>query len=299
MLPSLLFVAASAYDVALDSLIVALSAKKSKPEPIYVYGRDKAFPEDLKADDTQHLAVNIKAVNAANKKEKIQPAQIALLLKMKEEQRLPAGMPRIQQFELEPIDDIMGVILSFGHKNFKAVAGKYEMSILVADSKIEKPLIHPLGDITLNFSEPIPVIDIALKDRRVYALKSEQEYHPAEPIFHKFREPEKRPPYVVSLIFLILSCAFPLAVFFAGLGVLRVNYSYLPTGKGRLFSIAFMTLLLICALILACFFLFLNIVETAQLLAPVFLAAILVGHQSLCATKDARKLGAAKEAKKH
>nr|XP_022292604.1 dolichyl-diphosphooligosaccharide--protein glycosyltransferase subunit 2-like isoform X1 [Crassostrea virginica] len=78
---------------------------------------------------------------------------------------------------------------------FGYLSGKYSMELIIGDAVIENPFSWVLGDVSLNFPEGQAPKDKGM-DR--YAKKPE--------IKHLFREPEKRPPVVVSTVFTSWSC---------------------------------------------------------------------------------------------
>lgn len=100
---------------------------------------------------------------------------------------------------------------------------------------------------------------------------------PKQQIVHQFRQPEKRPPRLVSDIFTVL-CAIPLLVLVAlwfKLGINLSNFSFSLSGIG--FFLSFGSILGLFGL----FWYKLNMFETLRLLIPLAIVTFLCGHQFL------------------
>jgi oligosaccharyltransferase complex subunit delta (ribophorin II) len=99
---------------------------------------------------------------------------------------------------------------------FKHVSGVYSMDLIIGDFLLKTPIVWNFGDIKLKFLEfesvTEPFADF---------------YSPKKLISHTFREPEPRPPHVVSLLFTVLSLA-PLLVLFVMWAHLGVNIKNFP-----------------------------------------------------------------------
>ncbi|VIO88076.1 Uncharacterized protein BM_BM5031 [Brugia malayi] len=103
-------------------------------------------------------------------------------------------------------------------KDFEGLSGRYAVRLVVGDSAISHPLDWNLMDINLKL--PAVVASKIKKSERVV-------YEKAPEISHLFREPEKRPPRIVSTIFVFLS-AFPLLIVLILWLLIGINFGNLP-----------------------------------------------------------------------
>lgn len=149
---------------------------------------------------------------------------------------------------------------------FQHKSGVYSLELIVGDSAISNSFRWHLADIELKFHE--------VKEP---AASVNQSRSPRPEIIHQFREPEKRPPRVVSDVFTVL-CAVPLVILFllwTKLGINISNFSF------NLFGIGFY---LSFGAILALFGLFwyqLNMFETLRLLIPLAILTFFFGNRFL------------------
>jgi oligosaccharyltransferase complex subunit delta (ribophorin II) len=130
------------------------------------------------------------------------------------------------------------VDLQKSSKDFDFLSGKYSMKMIVGDAVISNPFVWHLADINLKFAE---------QDKPKPSGKAVI-YKPLPEIKHLFREPEKRPPGVVSDTFTILALV-PLAVLlilWLRIGINFWNFSLSPAslgyhiGLGAIFGLYFM-----------------------------------------------------------
>ena len=158
-------------------------------------------------------------------------------------------------------------------KDFAGVSGKYQMKMIIGDAVISNPLSWNVADVKITFAEgPAPT-----KSEDVVGKKPE--------IKHKFREPEKRPPAVVSNAFTLL-CLAPLVVLFAAWAKLGVNISAFPfslssigfhAGLGAIFTLYFY------------FWLNMNMFTTMKYLIMVGVVTFLCGNSMLAKIAEKRK----------
>ncbi|XP_013402149.1 dolichyl-diphosphooligosaccharide--protein glycosyltransferase subunit 2 [Lingula anatina] len=100
-------------------------------------------------------------------------------------------------------------------KDFGWLSGKYTMDLVVGDAVIENPLFWTVADVSLTFPEgsapKAPASDL---------------YAPKKNIEHMFRQPEKRPPGTVSMLFtaLVLAPAALLLILWLTIGVNISNF---------------------------------------------------------------------------
>ena len=92
-------------------------------------------------------------------------------------------------------------------KEFGGKSGKYEIHLIIGDAVISNPQAWHLADIDLSFPGEVaadvkPNVD-GLQTHIVEGIKPE--------IKHTFRQPEKRPPAIISNAFTIL-CLVPILI---------------------------------------------------------------------------------------
>lgn len=155
--------------------------------------------------------------------------------------------------------------LSVRGVDFAQRSGAYAVELIVGDAAISNSFRWPLAEVALKFAgEAKPKGECQLRK-------------PKTEIVHMFREPEKRPPIVVSNFFTLL-CAAPLGLLVIIWLKLRVNISALPLSlsalgfHGGLGAILFL------------FFIFwrqLNMFETIRYLLPLALLTFICGNRLL------------------
>uniref|UniRef100_H2Z5M2 Dolichyl-diphosphooligosaccharide--protein glycosyltransferase subunit 2 n=1 Tax=Ciona savignyi TaxID=51511 RepID=H2Z5M2_CIOSA len=91
---------------------------------------------------------------------------------------------------------------SAGKEQFNSASGKYSMFLIVGDATISNPVFWHFGDINLKIGE-------AQKPKSSFGAQ----YSAKPEIHHIFRQPEERPPTVVSQAFTI-ACLFPVVLLF-------------------------------------------------------------------------------------
>uniref|UniRef100_A0A8C3G8Y9 Dolichyl-diphosphooligosaccharide--protein glycosyltransferase subunit 2 n=1 Tax=Cyclopterus lumpus TaxID=8103 RepID=A0A8C3G8Y9_CYCLU len=104
---------------------------------------------------------------------------------------------------------------------FNSISGTYSLHLIVGDATLENPILWNVADVVLKFvDEEAPV---AIQPKTLYVPKPE--------IQHLFREPEKKPPTVVSNTFtaLILSPLLLLLILWLKLGANISNFSFTPS----------------------------------------------------------------------
>ncbi|XP_022292604.2 dolichyl-diphosphooligosaccharide--protein glycosyltransferase subunit 2-like [Crassostrea virginica] len=157
---------------------------------------------------------------------------------------------------------------------FGYLSGKYSMELIIGDAVIENPFSWVLGDVSLNFPEGQAPKDKGM-DR--YAKKPE--------IKHLFREPEKRPPVVVSTVFtfLVLSPVLILALLWMKIGV---NVSNFPMS---LSALGFHLCLAAIFGLYYCYWVQLNMFQTARYLGLLALPTFIFGNRLLSGIASKRK----------
>ncbi|KAM3923953.1 dolichyl-diphosphooligosaccharide--protein glycosyltransferase subunit 2 isoform 2-T2 [Leptodactylus fuscus] len=116
------------------------------------------------------------------------------------------------RFELDP---------SERKSEFDSASGTYTLYLIVGDATLENPLLWDVADVVIKFPEedtPTPI-------------QSKNLFTPKPDIQHLFREPEKRPPNVVSNTFtaLVLAPLLLLFILWVKIGVNISNFSFSPS----------------------------------------------------------------------
>eukprot|EP01137_Pigoraptor_chileana_P027428 Opistho-2@10012 len=144
------------------------------------------------------------------------------------------------------------------------VSGEYTAEIIVGDAVLDAPISFTAASIALRAATPATAAAPA-------------HFGPKPVITHLFREPEKRPPAVVSLAFtaIVLSPFLVLLVLWGALGANISNFSF------SLYSLAFHGGIGAILAILALFWLQLTIFETLGYLAVAGVVTFLAGNKAL------------------
>ena len=161
----------------------------------------------------------------------------------------------------------------FGHRS-----GKYKLNLLVGDAVISNPVDWHVADVDLSF--PATGESPSASDADTSKARPE--------IRHLFREPEKRPPAVVSNLFTAL-CIAPLLIMFVGWMIVGVNVS---SFSFSLSSIGFHAGLLAIFTLYYYFWLQLNMFTTFKYLLGVGVVTFLCGNSMLVKIAEKRKAAA-------
>jgi oligosaccharyltransferase complex subunit delta (ribophorin II) len=159
-------------------------------------------------------------------------------------------------------------------KEFNSLSGKYTMDLIVGDAVIENPVSWTMAEIQLTFH-----------DDATSTTSDQYRYSKRPEIKHLFREPEKRPPVVVSNLFtgLVLLPLLILVICWLKIGV---NISHFPcslaaigfhVGLGAIFGLY------------ACYFLHLNMFVTLKYLGLIGIPTFLFGNKLLSTIAARRK----------
>ena len=164
-------------------------------------------------------------------------------------------------------------------KDFGHSSGKYKVSLIVGDAVISNPVDWHVADIALSFPASGESPTAAAAD----------DISKARPeIRHLFREPEKRPPAVVSNLFTLL-CLAPIGIMFVGWIVVGVNVS---SFSFSLSSIGFHAGLFTIFALYYYFWLQLNMFTTFKYLLGVGVVTFLCGNSMLIKIAEKRKVAA-------
>ncbi|XP_029007288.1 dolichyl-diphosphooligosaccharide--protein glycosyltransferase subunit 2 isoform X2 [Betta splendens] len=104
---------------------------------------------------------------------------------------------------------------------FDSISGTYSLYLIVGDATLENPILWNVADVMLKF----------LDEEAPATIQPKTLYVPKPEIKHLFREPEKKPPTVVSNAFtaLILSPFLLLLILWFKLGANISNFSFSPS----------------------------------------------------------------------
>ncbi|XP_023714512.1 dolichyl-diphosphooligosaccharide--protein glycosyltransferase subunit 2 [Cryptotermes secundus] len=159
---------------------------------------------------------------------------------------------------------------------FGYLSGLYSMELIVGDAVLSNSFSWIVADVVLKFSDSVPVPSSS-KDQYLYAPKPE--------IKHLFREPERRPPALVSNLFtgLVLVPFLMLFVLWAKLGV---NISNFPLSLSALgFHLGLGGIFLLFGV----FWLQLNMFQTIKYLLGIGVVTFLCGNKLLAKIASDRK----------
>ncbi|XP_043839982.1 dolichyl-diphosphooligosaccharide--protein glycosyltransferase subunit 2 isoform X3 [Dromiciops gliroides] len=104
---------------------------------------------------------------------------------------------------------------------FDSASGTYTLYLIIGDATLENPILWNVADIVIKFPE----------EDAPSTILSKNLFTPKQEIQHLFREPEKRPPTVVSNTFtaLILSPLLLLFILWFRLGANISNFTFAPS----------------------------------------------------------------------
>ncbi|XP_066528873.1 dolichyl-diphosphooligosaccharide--protein glycosyltransferase subunit 2 isoform X2 [Hoplias malabaricus] len=150
---------------------------------------------------------------------------------------------------------------------FDSISGTYALYLMVGDATLENPVLWNMADVVLKFpDEEIPT-----------TVQSKNLYVPKQEIQHLFREPEKRPPTVLSNTFtaLVLSPFLLLLILWFKLGANISNFSFSPSSV--LFHIGHAAMLGLMYV----YWTHLNMFQTLKYLAIIGSLTFLAGNRML------------------
>lgn len=160
------------------------------------------------------------------------------------------------------------VEIDFGSnaKNFRHQSGKYSVELVVSDSLFENPTVLKLSELSVTFVEESTA---GVEKSLLYSKKPE--------IKHLFRQPEKRPPPALSLLFAAL-CFVPMCLVL--LLWLKIGFNF---SKFQ-FSLSGLVFHLSLAGIFGlfyCYWVQINMFQTVRYLGALGLVALFSGNQLL------------------
>jgi len=143
-------------------------------------------------------------------------------------------------------------------------SGDYTLTLILGDAVVSNPVAWTIADLALS----LPVGEVKA---------AQSIYQPKPEIKHTFREPETRPPQLVSTVFtlLCLSPLLALLLLWAKLGVNIANFSFSLTSLGFHLGLGAIFLLYLY------FWLQLNMFETVRYLVLIGIVTFLCGNNLL------------------
>uniref|UniRef100_A0A8C7UDD7 Dolichyl-diphosphooligosaccharide--protein glycosyltransferase subunit 2 n=1 Tax=Oncorhynchus mykiss TaxID=8022 RepID=A0A8C7UDD7_ONCMY len=159
---------------------------------------------------------------------------------------------------------------------FDSMSGTYVLHLIVGDATLENPILWNVADVVLKF----------LDEEAPAAIQSKTLYMPKPDIQHLFREPEKKPPTVVSNTFtaLVLSPFLLLLILWFKLGANISNFSLSPSSV--LFHVGHACMLGLMYV----YWTHLNMFQTLKYLAIIGSLTFLAGNRML-AQKAVKRYG--------
>ncbi|KAJ1124011.1 hypothetical protein NDU88_002475 [Pleurodeles waltl] len=118
----------------------------------------------------------------------------------------------VYKFELDPTER---------KTEFDSASGTYTLYLIIGDPTLENPILWNMADVVIKFPE----------EDAPATVQSKTLFAPKPDIQHLFREPEKRPPTVVSNTFtaLVLSPLLLLFILWIKIGANISNFSFAPS----------------------------------------------------------------------
>lgn len=227
--------------------------------------------ESLVVDSHQRLVIKFTVKDSDyGKLSKIQQAVVKLInKKTKLEATVVFHSDSNRNFKLNLDPSSVGDVLNF-------ISDDYEVVVIIADSLISSSIKWSVADVKLRFAQD------GIPEKNLDVVNY---YLPKPEIKHLFREPEKRPPAVVSNVFtaFVLAPLFILLILWAKLGVNLKNFPF------TLSSITFHLGLGSIFALFGVFWLQLNMFQTIKYLLMLGAVTFLSGNKMLSAIASKSK----------
>uniref|UniRef100_A0A8D0BL53 Dolichyl-diphosphooligosaccharide--protein glycosyltransferase subunit 2 n=1 Tax=Salvator merianae TaxID=96440 RepID=A0A8D0BL53_SALMN len=168
------------------------------------------------ADSHQNFALSFQLIDVNTGAELIPHQTFVRLHNQKTEQEVvfvaEPDSKNIYKFELDT---------SERKTEFDSASGTYTLYLIIGDATLENPILWNVADVVIKFPE----------EDAPSTVQSKNLFTPKPEIQHLFREPEKRPPTVVSNTFtaLILSPLLLLFILWIKIGANISNFSFAPS----------------------------------------------------------------------
>jgi len=156
--------------------------------------------------------------------------------------------------------------LNYKGKELNFRSGNYAIRLVAGDTRLAKSINWPLGKVNIQFNQE-PITESSWLDR--YLARPE--------IIHQFKQPEKRPPVVVSHAFtlLVLSPVLMLVLCWSKIGLNFSKFSF------SISAILFHGSLFLIFVLYTLFFIQMNMFQLLKCLTGVFIVTGLAGHRLL------------------
>ncbi|KAK6760070.1 hypothetical protein RB195_021548 [Necator americanus] len=229
------------------------------------------FGKVLQADNTKRVYISFSIKPHSGAAAPIQPHQVFVLFKHS------SGAEVFYTADVQTGGKyLLDINLAKAHKDFEGLSGKYTAHLIIGDARIRSPIDWPFADFSLTI--PPTQKHVEPKSHRI-------EYDPKPEIKHVFRQPEKRPPTIVSDAFTVI-CLAPLLLLLILWLRIGMNFGNMPVsiwtlffhlGLAALFGLYFV------------FWLRLNMFDTLKYLAGISAFTYLAGNRVLRAIAEKRK----------
>lgn len=161
-------------------------------------------------------------------------------------------------------------------KQIGTQGGLFELALLLGDTSVSKPLQWVLADVTVKHA---PLDDGKQPPSPVN--KMDQISAPKIEISHVFRQPDKRPPAIVSLFFTIV-VFIPLAGFSFAMIQLHANIKGFPqAGAQQIWALGFHAGILAILATYLVFWLGMNLMNTAPIVLGIGAVTAAFGSKAL------------------
>ncbi|GMT32263.1 hypothetical protein PFISCL1PPCAC_23560, partial [Pristionchus fissidentatus] len=253
---------------ALEIVVADKDGKIQKKQSVAVFTK-AASGLEVEATSTLSVYFNVKSKDGAA----LKPHQAFVIF-----EHIESGEEVVFIADAQKIEGAykMDVNLAKEGKDFGGHSGAYRVRLVIGDALIRTPLNWIIADAKLTV--PAAPVEIVRKSEKV-------DYSVLPEITHMFRQPEKRPPGILSDAFTFLSL-MPILVLAALWARIGVNLSNMPTsiyvpifhlGLAALFFLYFV------------FWLQLNMFETLKYIAVIGGVVFISGHRLLRTMADKRK----------
>jgi len=255
--------------VTIEGVEISIAEHDQSTAPkIHAIQHPTKLTTPLNADHHHKLIVKF-AVKDKVSGDKIKVHQAFVRMALKEAEIIYVAEPDASnnyKFDL----DVSAKSKEFGFKS-----GKYSISVIIGDSVVSNPIDWNLADVQLQF----PAVDDATMSKAAPGNQAKPE------IRHLFREPEKRPPKIVSTAFTAL-CIVPLVLMILAWMKLGVNLSSFPLSLSAIgFHLGLGTIFGLYAL----FWLQLDMFSTLKYLMMTGVVTFLCGNSMLVKIAEKRK----------
>lgn len=163
-------------------------------------------------------------------------------------------------------------------------SGVFKAQVVAGDVAASKPLAWDVGSLTIKFPEGSETAE------------SSAGLEPLPVIEHLFREPESRPPAIISLVFAGATIGVPWIALMAGLRIAGANLRNMPLGAGFLPAVAFQVGVGAICFMYLLFWLRVNMFTTLNYVIVLAIGTMIAGWMTLSNINGARTSSEKKKA---